>query len=455
MILEGLQILYLYKKFKMSKKINGFSKLTKSEKIDWIAKTHFENPEIAKKQLENYWNIDPKTQSRHDEFIENTLTNFYLPLGVAPNFIINGTTYTLPMVIEESSVVAAAAKAAKFWSLRGGFKTEILDTIKVGQIHFFFDGNTKKLKKFFDDRKKDLLKTAKKITKNMEARGGGILSIDLFDKRDILTNYYQLHLRFKTGDAMGANFINSCLEYIAKKLVHFAEKEQLVDGKDSKLEILMSILSNYVPECLVKAKVSCSIKDFILENNNSNGITFAKRMINAVEIAKCEPYRAVTHNKGIMNGVDALTLATGNDFRAIEAGVHAYASRSGQYRSLSNAFIKKDQFVLELTLPLALGTVGGLTKLHPMVRWCLELLGNPDAKNLMQITAVAGLAQNFAALRSLVTNGIQKGHMKMHLLNILNQFKASESQKLAALKYFKTKLVSAKTVGGFLEKNKL
>ena len=178
-------------------------------------------------------------------------------------------------------------------------------------------------------------------------------------------------------------------------------------------------------------------------------------MINAVEIAKCEPYRAVTHNKGIMNGVDALTLATGNDFRAIEAGVHAYASRSGQYRSLSNAFIKKDQFVLELTLPLALGTVGGLTKLHPMVRWCLELLGNPDAKNLMQITAVAGLAQNFAALRSLVTTGIQKGHMKMHLLNILNQFKASESQKLAALEYFKTKLISAKTVGGFLEKNKL
>mgnify|MGYP002884068617 CR=1 FL=1 len=455
MILEGLQILYLCKKFKMSKKINGFSKLTKSEKIDWIAKTHFENPEIAKKQLENYWNIDPKTQLCHDEFIENTLTNFYLPLGVAPNFIINGTAYTLPMVIEESSVVAAAAKAAKFWSLRGGFKTEILDTIKVGQIHFLFDGNSKKLKKFFDDRKKDLLKTAKKLTKKMEARGGGILSIDLFDKRDILPNYYQLHLRFKTGDAMGANFINSCLEYIAEKLVDFAEKEHLVDGKDSKLEIVMSILSNYVPECLVKAKVSCSIKDFILENNNFNGTTFAKRMINAVEIAKFEPYRAVTHNKGIMNGVDAIALATGNDFRAIEAGVHAYASRSGQYRSLSNAFIKKDQFVMELTLPLALGTVGGLTKLHPMVSWCLELLGNPDAKNLMQITAVAGLAQNFAALRSLVTTGIQKGHMKMHLLNILNQFKATESQKLAALEYFKTKLVSAKTVGGFLEKNVL
>jgi hydroxymethylglutaryl-CoA reductase len=217
----------------------------------------------------------------------------------------------------------------------------------------------------------------------------------------------------------------------------------------------MSILSNYVPECLVHAKVSCPIKEFNLDNNNSNVETLAKRMIQAIAIAKCEPYRAVTHNKGIMNGVDALVIATGNDFRAIEAGVHAYAARSGQYRSLSDAYIKDDQFVMELSIPLALGTVGGLTKLHPMVNWCMELLGNPSSEKLMEIIAVAGLAQNFSALRSLITTGIQKGHMKMHLLNILNQLNANDTQKIAAINYFKTEQVSIQAVHNFLKKNKL
>ena len=215
----------------------------------------------------------------------------------------------------------------------------------------------------------------------------------------------------------------------------------------------MSILSNYTPECIVRASINCSVENFILQKNSSKGIDFAKRFINAVEIANIEPYRAVTHNKGIMNGVDALIIATGNDFRAIEAGVHAYAARSGEYKSLSNAYIKDEKFCMELTLPISLGTVGGLTKLHPMANWCLELLGNPSAEELMEIVAVAGLAQNFAALRSLITSGIQKGHMKMHLTNILNQLKANENQKLAALKYFEKKTVSVDAVEKFLDKN--
>jgi hydroxymethylglutaryl-CoA reductase len=176
-------------------------------------------------------------------------------------------------------------------------------------------------------------------------------------------------------------------------------------------------------------------------------------MVQAVEIAKREPHRAVTHNKGIMNGVDALVVATGNDFRAIEAGVHAYASKDGYYTSLSNAYIKDQVFYMELTLPLALGTVGGLTKLHPMVQWSMELLGNPCAKTLMKIVAVAGLAQNFAALRSLVTSGIQKGHMKMHLLNILNQMGATQTQKEKAITHFKNHTVSVKAVAHFLQNN--
>ena len=439
----------------MSKKIEGFSKFTKSEKIDWITKTHFKNANQAKKQLESYWSLDSKLQARHEEFIENTLSNFYLPLGVAPNFLINGDTYTLPMVIEESSVVAAAANAAKFWSKRGGFKTKVINSLKVGQIHFFYEGNPKDLSAFFKNRKSDLLKTLVPLTKNMEARGGGVMSLDLIDKCDILENYYQLHLRFKTGDAMGANFINSCLEHLAKSLIQFASKDQLSNENNKTIDVLMSILSNYVPECLVHAEVSCPVKEFNLDNSNLNIETFTKRIIQAVAIAKYEPYRAVTHNKGIMNGVDALVIATGNDFRAIEAGVHAYAARSGQYRSLSDAYIIDNQFVMELSIPLALGTVGGLTKLHPMVSWCMELLGNPSSEKLMEIIAVAGLAQNFSALRSLITTGIQKGHMKMHLLNILNQLNANDTQKIAAINYFKTEQVSIQAVHNFLKKNKL
>ena len=439
----------------MSKKIEGFSKFTKSEKIDWITKTHFKNAKQAKKQLESYWSLDSKLQARHEEFIENTLSNFYLPLGVAPNFLINGDIYTLPMVIEESSVVAAAANAAKFWSKRGGFKTKVINSLKVGQIHFFYEGNPKELSAFFKNRKSDLLKTLVPLTKNMEARGGGVMSLDLIDKCDILENYYQLHLRFKTGDAMGANFINSCLEHLAKSLIQFASKDQLSNENNKPIDVLMSILSNYVPECLVHAEVSCPVKEFNLDNHNLNLETFTKRMIQAVAIAKYDPYRAVTHNKGIMNGVDSLVIATGNDFRAIEAGVHAYAASSGQYRSLSDAYIKDDKFVMELSIPLALGTVGGLTKLHPMVNWCMELLGNPSSEKLMEIIAVAGLAQNFSALRSLITTGIQKGHMKMHLLNILNQLNANDTQKIAAINYFKTEQVSVQAVHNFLKKNKL
>jgi hydroxymethylglutaryl-CoA reductase len=205
---------------------------------------------------------------------------------------------------------------------------------------------------------------------------------------------------------------------------------------------------------LVRASVQCPVSDFVPQKGWT-GEAFAKKMVQAVEIAKQEPYRAVTHNKGIMNGVDAVAVATGNDFRAVEAGVHAYASKEGHYTSLSNAYIKNDLFCMEVTLPLALGTVGGLTRLHPMVQWSLELLGNPNAETLMKIIAVAGLAQNFAALRSLVTSGIQKGHMKMHLFNILNQMGATDLQKAEAIVYFKEHNVSVKAVGQFLQKTSL
>jgi len=418
----------------MENSVSGFSKFTKAEKIDWLIAHHFQNNPKAKADLERYWNTDEVLQKLHDEFTENTISNFYLPFGVAPNFLINDKMHVIPMTIEESSVVAAASNAAKFWMERGGFKAEVLSTTKVGQVHFMFHGTFSELEALFKTIKPQLFEETKAITKNMEARGGGILDIALVDKTAKLSGYYQLHTTFETKDAMGANFINSCLEQIATTFK--------VCSKD--IQVVMSILSNYVPDCLVRAEVSCKVDS--LATNTYTGQEFADTFMQAVRIAEIEPYRAVTHNKGIMNGVDSVVLATGNDFRAVEAGVHAYAARSGSYSSLTHASIKDGMFKFWIELPLALGTVGGLTGLHPLVKTALELLGKPSAKELMEIVAVAGLAQNFAALKSLTTTGIQQGHMKMHLLNILNQFKANAAEKIHLIEHFKTHTVTHSAV---------
>ena len=423
----------------------GFSKLTKEEKINWIAQNHFANPKQAIEVLHQYKNSDEALQKLHDEFIENTLTNFYLPLGVAPNFTINGKNYTIPFVIEESSVVAAASKAAKFWGARGGFKTTILGTEKIGQVHFMYEGDKQKLIEYFNFVKPFLLSETEDITKNMQKRGGGISDIQLVDKTDALENYYQLHTTFQTKDSMGANFINSCLEQFAKTFKNKSE-----DFGIHSIQIVMSILSNFVPNCVVRAEVSCPVSE-LNEDKNITATEFAEKFLTAVKIAEVEPYRAVTHNKGIMNGIDAVVLATGNDFRAVEAGVHAYASKDGKYTSLSHAKIENGIFTFWLDVPLALGTVGGLTNLHPLVKFSLEMLGNPSATELMEIVAVAGLAQNFAALRSLTTSGIQQGHMKMHLNNILNQHQATKEEKQIVIAYFEDKTASHNLVVDFLE----
>jgi hydroxymethylglutaryl-CoA reductase len=415
--------------------IEGFSKLSKEEKIDWIALNYTSDPEATKKILKSYWNTDANVQKLHDEFIENTITNYYLPLGIAPNFLIDEKLYAIPMAIEESSVVAAASKSAKFWLKRGGFKTTVLGTEKIGQVHFIFKGDFDKLKEFFKTVKPKLISDALGITKNMNKRGGGIVDLELRNKTAQLKNYYQLHCSFETLDAMGANFINSCLEQLAMTLKNEAKLFSGFSSNEKNIEIIMSILSNYVPNCLVRAEVSCPIEE--LMNDKNDAMVFAEKMVRAVTIANVEPHRAVTHNKGIMNGVDAVVLATGNDFRAVEAGVHAYAAKDGAYTSLTNAGIDKGVFRFWIELPLALGTVGGLTNLHPLAKLALEILHKPSARELMQIVAVAGLAQNFAAVGSLVTTGIQEGHMKMHLLNILNQLGATEQEKCSLIEHFK------------------
>lgn len=435
----------------MTHLVNGFSKLSKEEKLNWIVTTYFKGDTSVKKSITSYWNTDKALQKLHDEFIENTITNFYLPLGVAPNFVINDKVYTLPMVIEESSVVAAASNAAKYWSARGGFKATVRSTEKIGNVHFIYKGDKKRLEQFIATVHSKFYSQTEHITRNMKKRGGGILAVELIDKTDELENYYQLHATFDTKDSMGANFINSCLEEFAAVLRTEAPLYELFTKEEKQLQVVMAILSNYVPNCLVRAEVSCKVED-LKSKEIPDPVYFVEKFIQAVKIAEIEPYRAVTHNKGIMNGVDAVVLATGNDFRAIEAGVHAFAAKDGKYTSLSHAEVEDGIFRFWMDLPLALGTVGGLTSLHPMVKFALELLEKPTANELMMIIAVAGLAQNFAALKSLTTTGIQQGHMKMHLMNILNQLKATDEERLRVQVHFETNTLTHSAVVDFVEK---
>ena len=435
----------------MPNKIIGFSKLSRVEKIDWLSKNILDDSHQVKLILDKYLNSNKDIQAIHDSFSENSISNFYLPYSVSPNFLINDKIYTVPLVTEESSVVAALSNAAKFWFDKGGFKTEVKSFTKKGQIHFSFDGDKNILEEFIKINEKEILKSTDIIAKNMKKRGGGISSIQLIDKTDELKNYFQLSVDFNTSDSMGANFINSCLESMSKKI------EELSDEYFKKnnycINIIMSILSNYTPDCIVESYAECDINDLV-DIANIEPKEFAEKMKYAFDIAKIDISRAVTHNKGIMNGIDAILIATGNDFRAVEAGIHAYASSNSKYQSLSECSISGNRFRLSLKIPLSVGTVGGITDLHPLVKLSLQILDNPSSKDLMCIIASVGLAQNFAAVKSLITSGIQEGHMKMHLINLLIKNNASEEQIKKAKTYFLNKEINSSSVNQFLKLNK-
>lgn len=437
------------------KSISGFSKLSKAGKIQWVAQHFFTDADHVSRELSSFWHPDGQQQKVFDDFSENTLTNYYMPYGVAPNFVINGKPYCVPMVIEESSVVAAASSAAKFWATRGGFRAEIVGTTKVGQVHFTWQGDSAKLQALFPALKTALLRDTSDLTHNMRQRGGGILDVELVDMTVHEPDYYQLKASFETCDSMGANFINSVLERFGQILTGFVATQPAFADNEREVSIIMAILSNYTPTCMVRASVSCPIDELgTFDEGKMSAATFAEKFYKAVRIAHLDVHRATTHNKGIFNGVDAVILATGNDFRAVEACGHTHAVQDGQYRSLSHCTIEDGIFKFWLDLPLAVGTVGGLTSLHPLARRSLELLGNPSAEELMAVVGAVGLAQNFAALRSLVTTGIQKGHMKMHLMNILNHLKASETEVVLAATYFQDKVVSFTAVREFLEEQR-
>lgn len=424
-----------------SKSISGFSKFSKSEKIEWL-KANFLNEYDESDVLTIFQQNDVDLQKVIDGFSENTISNFVLPYGLAPNFLIDGNLYCVPMVIEESSVVAAASAGAKYWQERGGFKTTILGTTKIGQVHFVWNGESSKLISIFPEIEKTLRFKAAPICENMAKRGGGITKIELLDFTEKEKGLFQLRVHFETCDSMGANFINSVLENFATSLEDYFVDNPLFTDAEKDINIIMSILSNYTPECVVRAEVSCPVKELGTFANGMMAEHLAEKFRMAVRIAHIDPYRATTHNKGIYNGIDAVVLATGNDFRAIEAAGHTYAAKDGQYRSLSYCEVENGIFRFWLDIPLALGTVGGLTSLHPLAKLSLDILGNPSAEQLMRIIASVGLAQNFGAVRSLVTTGIQQGHMKMHMMNILNHLKATDQESASAIKYFEDKTVS-------------
>ena len=327
-----------------------------------------------------------------NNLIENQISEASIPLGVAQNFVINGKEKIIPMVTEEPSVIAAASNAGKIIAKAGGFQTQVINQGMIGQIVLRNVTEFEKIKGIINENKPALFAAAERSYPSIYQRGGGLQSIKV---RIFEEGYLSSDLVVNTKDAMGANILNTILEAVAQEL------RQLVPDA----EVLFSILSNYATEAMIMA--SCEIP------LNQLSSELAEKIVDASKFSKLDPYRAATHNKGIMNGIDAVVLATGNDTRAVEAACHAYAARNGSYEGLTDWEIKNDALVGNLILPMKVGIVGGATKVLPKAQISLKLLDVSDAAELGEIIVAVGLAQNFAAIRALVTDGIQKGHMAM------------------------------------------
>lgn len=425
--------------------LKGFSKYTKEQRINvLVEKCGFEK-KLAD-WLSSFEASDESIRKIIEELSENPISTFHLPFSIAPNFVVNDKNLFFPFVSEESSVVAALANAAGFWAKRGGFHAEVLGTEKAGQLHFKWKGRPEKLVELFPEIREKLLAESVFLTAKMVERGGGITRIDLKSLPHILPDYFQLDAGFETCDAMGANFINSCLEQFGKSLQDYFRTSERVSDDERNCEIIMAILSNYTPESRVRARVECPVSELLDGKPEEECRLFAEKFEQAIRISQADVSRAVTHNKGIFNGIDALAVATGNDFRAIEACGHAFAARSGNYSGLTGVQIRNGQFYFSIELALAAGVVGGVTAVHPLAKVAMKILDQPSAQELMMYLAVAGLASNFGAVKALVSVGIQQGHMKMHLSNIMSQLHIPEEKRAEIQEYFKDKTVSFSAV---------
>ena len=400
-------------------KINwtGFSKKTPAERLEFL-KAH----ELL--QAENWQNLANQIHlplETANQMSENVLSVLALPYSIAPDFLIDGQVYQVPFATEEPSVVAAASFAAKIIKRSGGFKTEIHNRQMIGQVALYDVPDVAKALEQIQNEKSALLELANQAYPSIVKRGGGAREL----RTDFLegeTDFLVVYLVVDTQEAMGANILNTMLEALKERL------EELTGGQS-----LMAILSNYATEALVTA--SCEIDFHSLSRDKAEAERTAQRIALASQFAKQDPYRASTHNKGIFNGIDAVLLATGNDWRAIEAGAHAYAVRDGRYQGLSNwkANLEEKKLYGQLTLPMPVAAKGGSIGLNPMVVASFDLLGQPTAKELASIIASVGLAQNFAALRALVTTGIQAGHMKLQAKSLALLAGAQEDEIAAVV----------------------
>lgn len=380
--------------FLLTSRIPGFYHLTLSERLDKISETVDLSDEEKTTLLDKGLSVQ-----QADQMIENVIGTFPIPLGIAVNFKVNGEDVFIPMATEEASVVAAASNAAKLTYQTGGFTTSTTGSIMRGQIQIINVKNPYHTLAKIYEKKEDIIQLCNEQDQTLVALGGGAKDIEVLVLEE--SKMVVVHVLVDTRDAMGANAVNTMLEAVAPLI------EEI-----SKAEVVLRILSNLADKRIVRARAT-------FENPFNNKKDEVERFLSAYKLAMIDPYRAATHNKGIMNGISAVALATGNDTRAIEAGAHAYAASSGVYRSLSHWELGDDGHIIgTIELPLVVGIVGGATQTHPVAKLALKLMKIKSAEQLAGIIAATGLAQNFAALRALATDGIQKGHMKLHARNM-------------------------------------
>jgi hydroxymethylglutaryl-CoA reductase len=383
----------------MSSRLPGFYEQSIEERLGRIA----ELAKLKQEDLDALGGPGGLSADQADHMIENVIGVFGLPLGVATNFLINGREVLIPMAVEEPSVVAGASFMAKLVRAGGGFQAESSEPHMIAQIQLLDIPNLAKARKALEDRKTEILSLADEVDPVIQELGGGSRDLEVRIHEESPTGPMVIvHLIYDTRDAMGANALNTAAERIAPLL------EDVTGGRSH-----LKILSNLADRRTARAR--CAVPHDALAFGDFNGETVRNGIVEAWAMAEVDPYRAATHNKGIMNGIDAVLIATANDWRAVEAGAHAYAARSGRYTSLSRWWIDDDGSLAgELEMPMAVGIVGGATRVHPTAKACLAILDVSSARELAEIIVSLGLAQNLAALRSLATEGIQRGHMSLH-----------------------------------------
>ena len=391
---------------------NGFSKKSYQERLELLKAQALLSPE----RQESLEQDEQMSVTVADQLSENVVGTFSLPYSLVPEVLVNGQEYTVPYVTEEPSVVAAASYASKIIKRAGGFTAQVHERQMIGQVALYQVADPEQALEKIASKKAELLELANQAYPSIVKRGGGARDLHVEQIKGE-TDFLVVYLHVDTQEAMGANMLNTMLEALKPVL------EELSQGQS-----LMGILSNYATDSLVTA--SCRIAFRYLSRQKDQGREIAEKIALASQFAQADPYRATTHNKGIFNGIDAILIATGNDWRAIEAGAHAFASRDGHYQGLSSwrLDLETEELVGEMTLPMPVATKGGSIGLNPRVALSHELLGNPSAKELAQLIVSIGLAQNFAALKALVSTGIQQGHMKLQAKSLALLAGASESE---------------------------